>query len=33
MASSSARKIENDVYERLRLRAAKHGVSMAEEVH
>lgn len=28
----SVRKIDEDVYERLRVRAAKHGVSMEEEV-
>ena len=32
MASLSVRKIDEDVYERLRIRAAKHGVSMEEEV-
>ena len=32
MASLSVRKIDDDVYERLRIRAAKHGVSMEEEV-
>ena len=32
MASLSVRKIEDDVYERLRIRAAKRGVSMEEEV-
>ncbi len=32
MASLSVRKIDNDVYERLRIRAAQHGVSMEEEV-
>ncbi len=32
MASLSVRKIDADVYERLRVRAAKHGVSMEEEV-
>jgi plasmid stability protein len=30
--SLSVRKIDTDVYERLRVRAAKHGVSMEEEV-
>ena len=32
MASLSIRKIEDEVYERLRVRAAEHGVSMEEEV-
>ena len=32
MANISVRKIENDVYERLRIRAAKHRLSMEEEV-
>ena len=32
MASLSVRKIDDDVYERLRVRAAAHGVSMEEEV-
>ncbi len=32
MASISVRKIDDDVYELLRIRAAKHGVSMEEEV-
>ena len=32
MASLSVRKIDNHVYERLRVRAAEHGVSMEEEV-
>ena len=32
MPSLSVRKINADVYERLRVRAAKHGVSMEEEV-
>lgn len=32
MASLSVRKIDDEVYERLRVRAAKHGVSMEEEV-
>lgn len=32
MASLSVRKIEKGVYERLRVRAALHGVSMEEEV-
>lgn len=31
MASLSVRKLDNDTYERLRVRAAKHGVSMEEE--
>ena len=31
MPSLSVRRIEEDVYERLRVRAAKHGVSMEEE--
>lgn len=32
MASLSVRKIDEKVYERLRVRAAQHGVSMEEEV-
>jgi antitoxin FitA len=32
MASLSIRKIEEELYEQLRLRAARHGVSMEEEV-
>lgn len=32
MANLSVRKIDEDVYERLRVQAAKHGVSMEEEV-
>jgi plasmid stability protein len=32
MASLSIRKLEDTLYERLRIRAAKHGVSMEEEV-
>jgi plasmid stability protein len=32
MPSLSIRKIEDEVYERLRVRAARHGVSMEEEV-
>ena len=32
MPSLSVRRIDNDVYERLRIRAAQHGVSMEEEV-
>ena len=32
MANISIRKIDDDVYERLRVRAATHGVSMEEEV-
>lgn len=32
MANLSVRKIDEDVYERLRIQAAKHGVSMEEEV-
>ncbi len=32
MPSLSVRKIEKDLYERLRVRAARHGVSMEEEV-
>ena len=31
MASLSVRKIEDDIYERLRVRAQEHGVSMEEE--
>ena len=31
MASLSVRKLEEDVYTRLRIRAAKHHVSMEEE--
>ena len=32
MASLSVRKLDPRVYEKLRVRAAKHGVSMEEEV-
>lgn len=32
MASLSVRRIDEDVLERLRMRAAEHGVSMEEEV-
>jgi len=32
MASLSVRKIDDNLYERLRIRAAHHGVSMEEEV-
>ncbi|MGB5160768.1 MAG: hypothetical protein WBP34_14145 [Thermoanaerobaculia bacterium] len=32
MANLSVRKIDDRVYEQLRVRAAKHGVSMEEEV-
>lgn len=32
MASLSVRKLDDNVYEQLRIRAAKHGVSMEEEV-
>jgi plasmid stability protein len=32
MANLSVRKLDDDVYEQLRIRAAKHGVSMEEEV-
>lgn len=32
MPSLSVRKIDPEVYDRLRVRAAKHGVSMEEEV-
>jgi antitoxin FitA len=32
MASLSVRKLDDTVYEQLRVRAAKHGVSMEEEV-
>jgi plasmid stability protein len=32
MASLSVRKIEEEVYERLKRRAARHGVSTEEEV-
>jgi len=32
MANLSVRKIDDDTYEGLRTRAAKHGVSMEEEV-
>jgi plasmid stability protein len=32
MASLSVRKLDDHVYEQLRIRAAKHGVSMEEEV-
>lgn len=31
MASLSVRKLDNTVYEKLRLRAANHGISMEEE--
>lgn len=31
MASLSVRKIEDDVYEKLKLRAEQHGLSMEEE--
>ncbi len=31
MASLSVRKLDEQVYEQLRIRAAKHGVSMEEE--
>lgn len=31
MANLSVRNLDNQVYEQLRLRAAKHGVSMEEE--
>ncbi len=32
MANLSVRKIDDDTYESLRIRAARHGVSMEEEV-
>jgi plasmid stability protein len=32
MANLSVRKIDDRIYEQLRVRAAKHGVSMEEEV-
>lgn len=32
MASLSIRKLDDEVYKNLRIRAAKHGVSMEEEV-
>ena len=32
MANLSVRKIDERIYEQLRVRAAKHGVSMEEEV-
>lgn len=32
MASLSVRKLDNRVYEQLRVRAARHGVPMEEEV-
>ncbi len=32
MASLSVRKLDDNIYEQLRIRAAKHGVSMEEEV-
>jgi plasmid stability protein len=32
MASLSVRKIDDELYELLRIRAAEHGVSMEEEV-
>ncbi|HYF98186.1 MAG TPA: hypothetical protein VD770_04325 [Coxiellaceae bacterium] len=31
MANLSVRKLDDKLYERLRLRAAKHGISMEEE--
>jgi len=31
MANLSVRKLDNTVYEQLRLRAARHGISMEEE--
>ena len=31
MANFSVRKLDDDVYRKLRLRAAKHGLSMEEE--
>ncbi|MDF1759561.1 MAG: hypothetical protein P1U40_03390 [Coxiellaceae bacterium] len=32
MASFSIRKLDDEVYKKLRIRAAKHGLSMEEEV-
>jgi len=32
MANLSVRKLDNQVYEQLRIRAARHGVPMEEEV-
>lgn len=32
MANLSIRKLDDDIYERLQIRAAKHGISMEEEV-
>ena len=32
MASFSIRKLDDAVYQKLRIRAAKHGISMEEEV-
>jgi len=32
MANLSVRRIDDDVYERLRVQAAEHGISMEEEV-
>lgn len=32
MANLSVRKIDDDIYERLRVQAAEHGISMEEEV-
>ena len=32
MANLSVRKIDDEIYKRLRIRAAKHGVSLEEEV-
>lgn len=32
MANLSVRKIDDEVYKRLRIRAAEHGISMEEEV-
>ena len=32
MANLSVRKIDDEIYKRLRIRAAKHGVSIEEEV-
>lgn len=31
MASLSVRKLDDEIYEKLRIRAAEHGVSMEEE--
>lgn len=33
MASLNVRRIDDDVYEHLKARAARHGISIEEEVH